>query len=451
MSYWKLAVEQFGKIKHAEIEFAPLTLFVGDNNSGKSYLLSLLWALHMLGEDTVFSVEAIKGLESRAYDDLEDRLFEKIELAANHLEASIDIVELLPQLQCVINELLENNKSRLLKFLFNCDSVQIGKMILTMPDDINGMIDIIREDTKVIFKYQGSKTSFIGLWNVETEADYLSRRKSLCRVYVSRLIMMLTGGSADSNRSIYLPAARTGFMMTKDIVNKFARKKTYGVEVETEENNMEIQPFSRPIIDFLDVMNELSEEQKGNEELEDLVQFIQHQMVQGNVEISAMAGKELSYIPDGQKMHYPFRVTSAVVTELSPLLLLLQHQKNMVGLFYEEPEMCLHPALQKKMGQLLIRMVNSGIDVTATTHSDIILQHINNMIQLRRKSEKPENYDYVEMDLLAKEYIRVYQFSNDSDNVTSVHGLHCGENGFIVPTFNDALDKIMDETVQLQN
>ena len=39
MAFWKLIVEDFGKIKSAEIEVAPLTLFVGDNNSGKSYLL----------------------------------------------------------------------------------------------------------------------------------------------------------------------------------------------------------------------------------------------------------------------------------------------------------------------------------------------------------------------------------------------------------------------------
>ena len=44
MSY-KLIVENYGKIEKAELEVAPLTLFVGDNNSGKSYLLSLLWAL----------------------------------------------------------------------------------------------------------------------------------------------------------------------------------------------------------------------------------------------------------------------------------------------------------------------------------------------------------------------------------------------------------------------
>lgn len=43
---YTIHVEQFGKIKKADIRVAPLTLFVGDNNSGKSYLLSLVWAFH---------------------------------------------------------------------------------------------------------------------------------------------------------------------------------------------------------------------------------------------------------------------------------------------------------------------------------------------------------------------------------------------------------------------
>lgn len=40
---WTLNVEDFGKIEKASVRIAPLICFVGDNNSGKSYLLSLLW------------------------------------------------------------------------------------------------------------------------------------------------------------------------------------------------------------------------------------------------------------------------------------------------------------------------------------------------------------------------------------------------------------------------
>ena len=42
---WTLHIEDFGKIRTADITVAPLTLFVGDNNSGKSYLMTLLYTL----------------------------------------------------------------------------------------------------------------------------------------------------------------------------------------------------------------------------------------------------------------------------------------------------------------------------------------------------------------------------------------------------------------------
>lgn len=40
---WVLHVENFAKIKTADVKISPFICFVGDNNSGKSYLMSLLW------------------------------------------------------------------------------------------------------------------------------------------------------------------------------------------------------------------------------------------------------------------------------------------------------------------------------------------------------------------------------------------------------------------------
>ena len=37
---WTLHVENFAKIKSADIQISPLLCLVGDNNSGKSYMMS---------------------------------------------------------------------------------------------------------------------------------------------------------------------------------------------------------------------------------------------------------------------------------------------------------------------------------------------------------------------------------------------------------------------------
>ena len=42
---WTIKVKNLGKISTAEIAISPMTLFVGDNNSGKSYLMTLLYTL----------------------------------------------------------------------------------------------------------------------------------------------------------------------------------------------------------------------------------------------------------------------------------------------------------------------------------------------------------------------------------------------------------------------
>ena len=58
---YKLIVENYGKIEKAELEISPLTLFVGDNNSGKSYLLSLIWTLFS-GQGENIICKGMKGL-----------------------------------------------------------------------------------------------------------------------------------------------------------------------------------------------------------------------------------------------------------------------------------------------------------------------------------------------------------------------------------------------------
>ena len=39
-------VKNFGPIEEAEIDLRPLTVFVGESNTGKTYLAALIYALH---------------------------------------------------------------------------------------------------------------------------------------------------------------------------------------------------------------------------------------------------------------------------------------------------------------------------------------------------------------------------------------------------------------------
>ena len=92
--------------------------------------------------------------------------------------------------------------------------------------------------------------------------------------------------------------------------------------------------------------------------------------------------------------------------------------------------------------------MNSGYNVWITTHSDTILQHFNNMIKLGNNPQcniLMGEYSYQPEDLLSLNQANLYQFDNNSDTETILRKVEHSKFGFIVPTFNDALDQILDE------
>lgn len=450
MPSWKLYVEDYGRIKHAEIEDASLTLFVGDNNSGKSYLLALLWGIKSLGISTFMGEQYLNLTETEC---VEQRLLKLLDDAKKDKNSAILLEELADDLELILNKALEINKENLVKKIFNSDSVKIGELKIKFLNLKKSSLHCEYNEESRDINIFINKRRKIGI-NVDfVETTMLKKKK----MFVWLMIQFVCGLILKSNLyldnsatdKVYLPAARTGFMLTKDIINKYGRNNTFNL-VDDKEN---VTPFIRPINHFLDVMGDLTLEKTGRNKNVEIAQNIESEMAHGTIEFSSMPNKEVMYVPNGYQQGIPLRVSSAVVTELSPLVLILKHDKYVKSFFYEEPEMCLHPQLQQKMGKMIGRIVNNGIEMVVTTHSDIILQHINNMIKLGNRQDCQQickKLGYTEDDILKSSQIRVYQFNEEDKGKTEVQELMCGENGFCVPTFNDALDRIMDEAYEIQ-
>jgi predicted ATP-dependent endonuclease of OLD family len=103
--------------------------------------------------------------------------------------------------------------------------------------------------------------------------------------------------------------------------------------------------------------------------------------------------------------------SSSAVRSLLDIGFYLNHcvQKHDL-IMIDEPELNLHPANQRKLARLLAVLVNLGIRVYITTHSDYMVKEINTLMMLKNaKSPKIMNaYGYVDEELLKPEQIRVY-------------------------------------------
>ncbi|WP_162982171.1 AAA family ATPase [Helicobacter labacensis] len=92
----------------------------------------------------------------------------------------------------------------------------------------------------------------------------------------------------------------------------------------------------------------------------------------------------LLFQPKGSKSTYPIEIASSSVRSLLMLNYYILHvaQKNDI-LMIDEPELNLHPNNQILMGRLLALLVNAGIKVFITTHSDYIVRELSNCIMLK--------------------------------------------------------------------
>ena len=160
------------------------------------------------------------------------------------------------------------------------------------------------------------------------------------------------------------------------------------------------------------------------EALEGVVDFLETNVLRGKIDIERDAEvtyPEIYYAPfPGQPDtgKFPFHKTSSMVSELAPVILFLKYLVRPGDLvILEEPESHLHPASQRQMARGIARLVNAGVRVIITTHSDYFMGQINNLLKLSRASKrKRANEGYDAADCLKSDDVSAYHFQIEDDS-----------------------------------
>ncbi len=255
-----------------------------------------------------------------------------------------------------------------------------------------------------------------------------------------------------SDSKVFLPSSRTGFILSKNLLtNNIYETSLNRFNNTIQEEMQEDQDFyfTKPVISFLKLLNNIGEKKYGIQQLEELAEFMERTILHGQVEIQNTMAKSFLYKPETLDNPIQMYLASAVVTEITPLYLLCKYSYAMTEMFIEEPEMCMHPRLQTRIARVLVRLSNMGIPVTMTTHSDIIIQHINNMLRVKNSDKKQalmEKYKIEEQDLLGEEQVGVYQFSCLGKDHSQITELRAKEMGFETTTFSDAFEEMLELT-----
>lgn len=175
---------------------------------------------------------------------------------------------------------------------------------------------------------------------------------------------------------------------------------------------------------------------------------------------------ELYYTPSKYKrLKLTMDGSSSAVRSLLDIGFYIRHVAEKGDLLMiDEPELNLHPENQRNVARLLARLVNAGIKVFITTHSDYIVKELSILMMMNhpepRLKKLAQREGYQEDELIKAEQLKVYIAEEDSiklegkKNKTKCHTLRevkvDPKHGIDAWSFDDTIEtmnRIQDEIV----
>lgn len=423
----RLKIKNFGKVKSADILLNDLVVFVGNNNSGKTMVMQLIYGIRKELNDFPVTVSGIKRSELNG---------EYLLLCAQDWFREVELQ---------INQYLAESKSRIIERIFGV-SIFVEEIKIVLEDtesahfvssiseyrdrdageqEIGMSIDILQYE-------KGEKIK--SFESCLSEGSYSEKVIEETLKNVWRII--LSGKSPLDSGQLFLPASRSGLQLLYK--HYFAG--------ETEGN------LVMPIKDFLRFLQLYSVDKQLNEVRKALLEFGEEHLLEGNI---VQKGDETFYVDRHGERAVSLYIASSMIHELTPFIKALSATQKIGWLYCDEVENSLHPLLQREMARWLIRMANAGVHVIVSSHSDTMASRLNNLFMLTELNRRKTDYrrlaelELMEADLLHSDVgVSVYEFRSGENGKTTVEELEFTDHplmGYDFRLFSKNLDKLYDE------
>lgn len=448
-------VKNFGKIKSARVNIDNFTVFVGNNNSGKTQLMELIYAIIKKSSEMSPEVEVSRD--------------EKIDVVHIGHKVIEDLNEWL-------NKYLRDNINKIIEETFN-SNIPIEEVSMEFKNidrtyDIYFLTDRTIEyllanqmiEQEILEEMISNKEKYYGSFVLKKEDNgnmkgNISSRYSqgiplewAKRIELGGVLADIMGGrKSNSYNVLFLPASRMGLMLLYKYYFESNKKEQEEFVYEIDEDS---KGLTKPVADFLSFLLRHIYTLRRAKENNELLEFIFTNLIDGRIKEQ---GETTTYTPRGNEKEIPIFVASSMVNEVVPIIKALTDIRKIDFIFYDEVETSMHPLKQIEMVKLLNRLNNKGIRLLVSTHSDTMATKINNLLLLsqqdftsRKMKDTLEKMGiYPEKgDLIDSSKIHVYQFVNDTDGKSMVEELEFKKvpcTGYDFSLFNDSTMSLFEE------
>ena len=493
-----VSVKDFGPIKEGTVELKPLTIFVGPSNTGKSYMAGAVWAL-MKGfeEQSETSFLGSSGREPHSRRgrspspfqgtfDIDGANVKAINSFRNWIDLNWDSIDgkfklqipaFPPEVQTLLKQSTQqalvdtaNHVVALLHYVhgFNQDIARSGitdSFSLTISENdpqFNLSIDLTGKNT-LPPEVDLSRVEVPPPWD---EIQGLGEGPGFSKAILSVILRILQGSVATvlfdrfPPVTYYLPSARSGMVESHKVLSAAVVRRSSRIR-SGQQPVPEIPGITADFLGNLISLDPRGGNLKLDPPMDNAIRFIENEVLGGRVDLDHSGGlplPDIAYfqgVGDAPEQKFHIHQASSMVSELAPVVLFLKYLVRPGDLLiFEEPESHLHPAAQRRLARGIARLVNAGVRVLITTHSDTFVSQINNLLGLGQASAGfISEHNLQPQEFLTLDQVGAYLFSIGQDGDGSgVRPLEIDpDTGIDEDEFAAVFEAIYEESIALQH
>jgi predicted ATPase len=402
----KIFVKDFGPVRKACIDLRKVTILMGPNNTGKTYTAVLMLVLEQL----VAGWRVAPAFLRLTQLTLEEFMQQLDEVLVDNLLRLYSVNR--PE------DLVRRGSDKAeLRFVLKPEGEQIGDILeLEIEIDKSGVVTSRFHEFRELLETKKAVPEIAPLVYIPAErAGIVRTLRQLLRLHIETSWHMV-------------PPHLTQLMMSERIRFPGVVGVLLDQILNTEKFTLEERKgaFVAPALDLLE-----EEVLHGRLEMDEDLSVTYHE---------TGAGKPIDLIN-----------ASSMVSELSAIYLLSGKLRKGWWLIVEEPEAHVHPMGQMGLARFMAALARLGVNVMATTHSDIIALKLAQMVGLAGLTpEERKRFGYTEDEYLTKEEFALY-FMEPTEDGSIARKIDVSETGEVseLPTYTNVMEEMYREAVRL--
>ncbi len=449
----KIVIKNLGPIQEAKFDIEKrLSLFCGPNNTGKTYLSYILYAFTR--RRIYLPEEVLTDKQLKAFMD-------------NHM---LEVTMNTNQVYKIMKERLANI-SRDLSTIFGIPDSMAKVMFPKFKIDMDMGKDSYQEyllKQKCDFKLNLNRNISLHVTKESGEERLMIKNTSskmfqedsefvktqlMTAVYYYIIISPV-------QNSQFFPVERTSFYTYYKDISGTRSLLIDQLHQQGKDDPTTLSRFLNNSTQFplvishtLQAAGNMDKLRKENGFYKQLADEIERDVLQGEISVSNEG--DMSYVSSkSPETMLPLQLSASMTKAIAGIVFYLRHvsgQGDMV--FIDEPEVNCHPDVQIMMTRIFAKMVNAGLRLVISTHSDYIIRELNNLIMFNNATDvnKEELTKWGYRNDMALDYrtVGAYLFAYGKNDKVKVQPIEVTDSGFEVSTIDETISGLNERSQML--